>query len=180
MKLILRELELADLNDYLKWKHPSREFRKYNGPYYKQETEKELEDMIEIYREKIKQGDQNILIDKKIIANKDTDEVIGEVNWYWKSEETLWMELWIVIFNEHYWGQWIGYTAMKMWIDEKFQENPKLVRLGLSTWSGNMRMIRLAEKLWFQKEAVYRKARIINDEYFDSISYGVLREEWEE
>jgi putative hydrolase of HD superfamily len=39
-------------------------------------------------------------------------------------------------------------------------------------------MMRLAEKLGFIKEAVYRKARIVNNEYYDSISYGILKEEW--
>src|SRR6185369_16354290 len=179
MELILRELKLEDLDDYLKWKHPSREHRKYNGPYFKQETEQELKELVETYRKKLELGEHNVLENKKIIANKDTDEIIGEVNWYWKSEETLWMELGVVIFNENYWGQGIGYTALKMWIDERFKENPKLIRLGLSTWSGNERMIKLAEKLGLKKEAVYRKARIINNEYFDAVSYGILREEWE-
>lgn len=116
--------------------------------------------------------------DKKIIADKETDEIIGEVNWYWKCEETLWMELGIVIFNENYWGKNIGYLALKLWITEKFNENPKLVRMGMSTWSGNERMMKLAEKLGFQKEATYRKARIVNGEYFDAVSYGILREDW--
>jgi len=57
------------------------------------------------------------------------------------------MELGIVIFNENYWGKNIGYSALKMWITEKFYENPKLVRMGMSTWSGNERMMKLAEKL---------------------------------
>jgi len=40
-------------------------------------------------------------------------------------------------------------------------------------------MIELAKKLGVQKEAEYRKARIVNGKYFDSISYGILREELE-
>jgi len=38
----------------------------------------------------------------------------------------------------------------------------------------------LAEKIGLKKEAVYRKARIVNNQYFDSISYGILKEEWKE
>jgi putative hydrolase of HD superfamily len=38
---------------------------------------------------------------------------------------------------------------------------PKLVRLGLDTWSGNVRMMRLAEKLGFVQEACFRMARIV-------------------
>ena len=101
------------------------------------------------------------------------------MNWYWKSQETLWMEIGIVIFNEEYWGHGIGYTALKMWINEIFIQNPKIIRLGLSTWSGNERMMKLAEKLGLKKEAVYRKARIVDDRYYDSVSYGVLKEEFQ-
>jgi putative hydrolase of HD superfamily len=39
-------------------------------------------------------------------------------------------------------------------------------------------MIKLAEKLGLKKEAVYRKARIEDGVYYDSISYGFLKEEW--
>lgn len=39
-------------------------------------------------------------------------------------------------------------------------------------------MMNLAEKLGLKKEAVYRKARIVDNKYYDSISYGILMEEW--
>lgn len=178
MNLCLRELEIKDLEDYLYWNHPSHEFRKYNGPYYQQSNEEELRQDIEELRVHLLNGEKNVLQNKKIIANKDTDEIIGQVNWYWKSIETLWMEVGIVIFNENYWGQGIGYTALKMWINEIFDQNPELIRIGLSTWSGNARMMNLAEKLGLKKEAVYRKARIVDNQYYDSISYGILKEEW--
>lgn len=93
MKIILRELQMQDLDDYLKWNHPAREFRKYNAPYYHQETEDALEKLIEKYRKKLELGFKNVLKNKKIITNQVTNEIIGEVNWYWKSKETLWMEL---------------------------------------------------------------------------------------
>ena len=43
-----------------------------------------------------------MLENKKIIADFESDEIIGQVNWYWKSKETLWMEIGLVIFNENY------------------------------------------------------------------------------
>lgn len=36
--LYLWELEIKDLEEYLYWDLTSREFRKYNGPYYAQST----------------------------------------------------------------------------------------------------------------------------------------------
>lgn len=177
--IVLRELDIKDLEDYLFWNHPSREFHKYNGPYYGRKSEEELKDYVEELRAALLKGEKNALNNKKLIADKATDKIIGQVNWYWKSEETLWLEVGIVIFNENYWGRGLGYSALKMWIDEIFEEKPELVRIGLSTWSGNLRMMKLAEKMGLKKEAVYRKARIVNKEYFDSISYGILKEEWE-
>jgi RimJ/RimL family protein N-acetyltransferase len=54
-----------------------------------------------------------------------------------------------------------------------------LVRIGLTTWSGNQRMIRCAEKLGMKLEGRLRKCRFYNGEYYDSIRMGVLREEWD-
>lgn len=179
INIVLRELEIKDLEDYLYWNHPSREFHKYNGPYYTKINEEELKSYIEELRTALLNGEKNVLKNKKIIANRETDEIIGQVNWYWKSQETLWMEVGIVIFNENYWGNGIGYVALKMWINEIFEEKPELIRLGLSTWSGNVRMMKLAEKLGLIKEAVYRKARIVDNQYYDSVSYGILKDEWQ-
>ena len=176
--LVIREIEVKDLDDYLYWNHPSREFHKYNGPYYGRKNKKELEEYIEELRVSLENGEKDVLKNKKIIADEETDEIIGQVNWYWKSQETLWMEVGIVIFNENYWGKGIGYNALRLWIDEIFEERPELIRIGLSTWSGNLRMMKLAEKLGLKKEAVYRKARIVDNEYYDSVSYGILKDEW--
>ncbi len=179
MDIVLRELELKDLEAYQYWNHPSREFHKYNGPYYGKKDERELKDYVEELRSFLKKGAKDVLQNKKIIAEKETDELIGEVNWYWKSEETLWMEVGVVLFNENYWGKGIGFAAMTMWIDELFARRPELVRIGLSTWSGNIRMMKLAEKLGLKKEAVYRNARIVEGQYYDSVSFGILKEEWQ-
>jgi len=39
-------------------------------------------------------------------------------------------------------------------------------------------MIRLALKLGMIEEARFRNARIVLGNYYDSVSYGILREEW--
>ncbi|MBB6624167.1 GNAT family N-acetyltransferase [Clostridium gasigenes] len=180
LKLVLRQLEIDDLDNYLYLTHPSREFHKLNGPYYEKDNEAELKKYIDGLKVLLLKGEKNVFKNQKIIANKDTNEIIGQVNWYWKSKETLWMEVGIIIFNENYWGKGLGYEALKMWINEIFRENPKLIRIGITTWSGNKRMMKLAEKLGMKKEAVYRKARIVDNKYYDSLSYGILRQRWSE
>jgi putative hydrolase of HD superfamily len=179
LEIAIRKLEIKDLEAYQYWNHPNREHHKFNGPYYGVMSETELQNMIETLRSRLSNNEENIFPNKEVIVNAETDELIGTVNWYWKSEETQWMEVGLVIFNENYWGKGIGASVLKMWIDKVFASNPEIVRLGLSTWSGNVRMMKLAEKLGLIKEAVYRKARIVDGQYYDSVSFGTLREEWE-
>jgi RimJ/RimL family protein N-acetyltransferase len=40
-------------------------------------------------------------------------------------------------------------------------------------------MMRCAEKLGMQQEARIRKVRYYQGEYYDSVKYGVLKEEWQ-
>lgn len=177
IKFKIRSLEIKDLSEYKKYMHPSMEHHDFNGPYFARRNEKELEAYIKAIEKRILRGEEGI-IGKRVVVNAETDELIGMVNWYWKSEETNWMEIGIVIFNHHYWNKGLGVRILSQWIDIIFSENPDLVRLGLTTWSGNVGMMRVAEKLGFLKEAVYRKARIVDGEYYDSVSYGILKEEW--
>ena len=51
-------------------------------------------------------------------------------------------------------------------------------RIGISTWSGNIRMMKVARKAGMIEEARIRKGRIVRGEFYDAIQMGVLREEW--
>ncbi|MDF2801085.1 MAG: putative superfamily hydrolase [Anaerocolumna sp.] len=179
LKIELRELQVNDLDAYLYFNHPDREYHKYDGPYYHHKNEEELRIFVDELKQKFMQGEDQVLPNKKLIIDGRTKVILGQVNWYWKSVETLWLEVGIILYDEGIWGHGVGKTALKLWINEVFLIHPQIVRVGLSTWSGNLRMIRLAKRLGMTREACYRKARIVNGAYYDSISYGVLREEWE-
>src|SRR5690606_15425534 len=105
---------------------------------------------------------------------------LGMVTRYWISEETNWSAVGLVIYDPKHWGQGLGYEALGLWCAYLFETNPDFVRLDLRTWSGNVGMMKLAEKLGFLREAVFRKARIVNGDYYDGLGYGILREEWDE
>ncbi len=175
-QIILRPIKIQDLDVYFALNKPSRKFHEFNGPYFEKESEEELLTRIEtIKAQLIKNTYQS---NNLMIANSETDELIGQVSWHWRSKETNWMEIGIIIFNENYWSKGIGCAALEMWINKLFRERCDIVRLGLTTWSGNIGMVKLSEKLGLKLEAVYRKARIVNGKYYDSVSYGILREEW--
>ena len=175
--ILLKRLKKEDLNEYKFWKQPKHSYHLLNGPYFKKSSEQEIEKDIHKLKLKFQKGEP-VLENIRIISNE-KNEMIGEVSWYWKSKETNWLEVGIVIFNDKFWNKGIGYTALKLWINEVFQVKDDIVRLGITTWSGNIGMIKLAKKLGMKEEARYRKARIVNGQYFDSVSYGILRDEWE-
>lgn len=178
IEIKLRQLQEADLENYYYWNLPDKAFHDFNGPYFGRESEENLRKRVDKMKEKFESGTFEHRDSFKVIANAETNELIGTVSWYWKSEETLWLEIGIVIFNENYWSKGIGYKALSKWIDEVFEMRPDIVRLGLTTWSGNERMMKLSEKLGMTQESCYRKARIVDGEYYDSVSYGILKEEW--
>jgi len=174
----LRDFTVNDLEAYERLSHPDQEYHKFNGPYFPRSSVEELREQTEKWRETFKSQVPEMLQRWQLIVDAESDELIGIVTWYWRSEITNWMEIGIVIMNEQYWGKGIGYVALKEWISHLFDDY-NIVRLGLTTWSGNDRMMALSEKLGMTKEATFRKARIVNGEYYDSISYGILKEEWE-
>ena len=173
----LRNLEESDLEEYGYWNLPQHKYHLFNGPYFKKDTDEKVNNRMLELKNDFSKGIENPLPNKKIISDQN-NALIGEVMWRWRSKETCWMEVGIVIFNEENWTKGIGYKALKIWIGELFEKNKEMVRIGLTTWSGNKGMMNLALKLNMKKEAVYRMARIVDGEYYDSISYGILREEW--
>lgn len=177
MQIELRAISLEDLEAYEYWKQPHHAYHDLNGPYFEKTTSEQIRANIQQLKTRLLDEHPNPMPNRKMISNTQ-NALIGEVSWYWKSQETNWLEIGIVIFDEQYWGQGIGKRALTLWVNEIFAGKPTIVRLGLTTWSGNKGMMRLSEKLGMKLEAQYRKARIVDGKYYDSVSYGLLREEW--
>jgi RimJ/RimL family protein N-acetyltransferase len=102
---------------------------------------------------------------------------IGTVTRYWADERTRWLEVGIGIYRGRHWGRGYGSEALARWVDHLF-ETMDLPRIGLRTWSGNPRMIRLARRLGFRPEAVFREAYGQAGRRFDRLAFGLLRREW--
>ena len=97
----------------------------------------------------------------------------------WEDRKTRWLEVGIVIYDSNYWYGGYGSEALKIWTTKTFNDFSELEHVGLTTWSGNISMMKSAEKIGYKLEGRIRKVRYHMNEYFDSIKYGVLREEWE-
>lgn len=178
-RICLRDWQLGDLGRYEHWNTGHHAWMDYDGPYYPKLTPEKLQETLEKLRSKLEKGDWKSPRRRMVIAELESDKLIGAVSWYWQSQETNWRSIGIVIYDEANWGKGIGYEALCLWIDYLFEQEPDLVRLDMRTWSGNSGSMGLASKLGFQEEARFRKARVVKGQYYDGIGMGILREEWE-
>ncbi|MBF0714155.1 GNAT family N-acetyltransferase [Gemella sp. GH3] len=146
------------------------EWTKWNGPYfddYKVYTYEQFKKEMTFYRSSNNWG---IFVD---------NQLVGMLFRYWECEKTRWLEIGIVIYDENCWDKKVGRVALSLWIDKTFVDFTQIEHIGLTTWSGNIRMMRVSERLGMKQEACIRKVRYWEGVYYDSVKYGILREEWE-
>jgi len=176
-KLMLRNVTEQDLPVLyqLVYGEASPEWKLWDAPYFPLEPET-YDEFAQNVRNRMeadrKTGDPCSM---RVI---ETDgQVIGTITYYWEHKPSLWLEMGIVMFQSSQWGRGYGTRALKLWIGHLFDRLP-IARVGLTTWSGNERMMRAAAKNGLQIEGRMRKCRIVNGQQYDSIRMGMLREEW--
>ncbi|ANU13011.1 GNAT family N-acetyltransferase [Planococcus halocryophilus] len=165
--------ELMDELYYWRFEDPQQEAKRWNGPYIPEVWLSQ-----DHHRKKwLEEKDISFGVPASLVITAD-GKAIGYVGAYWVDENTNWLETGVVIYDTNYWNGGYGSEAYRMWIDFLFA-NTDLHRLGMSTWSGNERMMTVAKRLGMTEEARIRKARIVNGQLYDAIKMGILREEWE-
>lgn len=147
------------------------EWKKWDGPYFKDPI---------LTWEEFKNGfGKNCLNNPFRKAIYMQERLVGIATAYWEDEQLhQWLEFGVAIYDAHLWNQGIGSYAMNLWITHLFELEPRIQRIGYTTWSGNHRMMKVGEKIGMRKEAQIRKVRYWKGRYYDSVKYGVLREEW--
>lgn len=149
------------------------EWKKYDAPYFPL-TAITYEQFVEQWRTDEASAEQP----DRLIIEADS-RVIGTVSYYWEHQPTRWLEAGIVIYLPEYWSGGYGTQALSLWVDHLFK-TITIGRVGITTWSGNPRMMRCAEKTGMQLEGRMRKCRYYDGVYYDSIRMGITQEEWEE
>ncbi len=152
---------------------PEAEWRKWDAPYF--HTVITTEALIK-YAERLEQLPPNP--NERVI---DLDgQCIGMVN---RAEEDPegdgWWDLGILIYDPQHWGKGIGTRALKLWVQATLDETDAHV-LTFTSWSGNERMIKAAQRLGFKEAARIREAREVNGKRYDSVKLDLLRSEWKE
>lgn len=147
------------------------EWMKWNGPYFN--------DSIPSLEDYMKEAHIHYVNSEFTALIHYNGQTIGQVFAYWDDGSLKqWLETGICLYDSSYWNLGIGSHAMKQWISTLFDKVEYIPRIGFTTWSGNIGMIAIGDKLRMTQEAKIRQVRYYNGQYYDSIRYGVLRDEW--
>jgi RimJ/RimL family protein N-acetyltransferase len=172
-RVVLRKIKQEDYNTLWQFIYGEErpEWKKWDAPYFDHPHES-----FEQFSSNMDKKLAQVGTPTQMIIEVE-GKTIGTVGYYWEHEPSRWLEVGITIYEPQHWSGGFGTDALKIWIDYIFK-NMELERIGLTTWSGNKRMIRSAEKLGMMMEGRMRKCRYYNGTYYDSIRMGILREEW--
>lgn len=148
------------------------EWTRWNGPYFHDQlpSRTDFETII---------GPKDWLITPRNWVITVDDQIVGSVNYHFVDGALKrWLEVGIIIFDNAQWGQHIGQQALTLWVTHLFNEVMTLPHIGLTTWSGNTRMMHLASAIGLQQEARIPQVRYWQGHYYDSVKYGILRSAW--
>ncbi|KRN99335.1 GNAT family N-acetyltransferase [Companilactobacillus kimchiensis] len=168
----IRQLQPEEVEEFWQtaFSDPNADWTKLNGPYFHDDLPSKEEFI-------------NVLAYKNWINNQEhlvityDDKIVGSVGAHFKDGDLKrWIDMGITIYPKDMWDKHIGSQALKLFIEYLFKTYD-FPHVGLTTWSGNPRMMHVAQKVGMKEEACIRQVRYYEGKYYDSMQYGILRDE---
>jgi RimJ/RimL family protein N-acetyltransferase/ribosomal protein S18 acetylase RimI-like enzyme len=170
----LRDRRVTDLEDYQRWFAPGLAWQRWDAPW---EPATPLdEEARQRWQERLAEPPPEPRTGLEIETAEGRH--IGWVNSYWVDERTRWRDCGIGIAEEDVWGRGLGREAFALWVGYLLTAHD-LPRVGVGTWSGNQRMIRVAARVGMREEGRFLDARLVEGRCYDAVRWGVTRAEWE-
>ena len=176
--IILRDMIESDIEDYVRWFTVEREWENWDAPWEKEDTDEDSERRrwTESYESRKDRPDDVRRYRLEIEWN---GRHIGSVNAYhidenyeWigaaESGQTVHLAVGICLYEPNLWGNGIGTNALCAFIN--YQLKIGADEIYTQTWSGNVRMIRCAEKLGFVECNRNVGTREVDGQQYDGLS----------
>lgn len=172
-RIVLREYQKEDLESMRKWCNDA-------------EVVDLLSDIF-LYPQTVHSTEQylNSVLEGKteqkgfVIAHKDSDEYIGQIDLFKIDWKNRFAELGIVIGIKEYHGKGYGSEAIKLLLDFAFHRL-NLHRIQLEVHDFNERAYQCYIKCGFQEEGRLRGNYFVNGQYHDTVLMGILKKDYED
>ncbi|MFW6269488.1 MAG: GNAT family N-acetyltransferase [Bacillota bacterium] len=168
-RVMLREYRESDFEPIRAWVNNPEVVQYLSDIFLYPQSEKQTRDFLDNAMQEEWKG--------FIIAEKDSENYIGQVDLVELDQKNGVGELGIVIGSEENHNQGYGTEALKLFLDFCFDQL-RLHRVELVCWEHNHRGQHVYEKLGFVKEGIRREKRFRNGRYYSEYCYGILKDEW--
>ncbi len=184
--IVLRDMKESDIEDYVRWYTTKIEWMDWDAPWETEtlDADTERRRWTEYYESVKTMPDNRIRTGFEIeYAGKHIGWVSSyllDENYHWvqaeniKEGQKVYRTIGVGICESENWGQHIGTNAFRAFI--QYYTDLGCKEICTETWSGNIRMIRVAEKLGFQEcNRVIDECEVRGKKY-DSLTF-ILRTE---
>jgi len=179
--VILRDMQESDIESYVRWWTVEREWENWDAPWEKEDTDEQAErNSWREYYESLKNRPEDRLRWKFEIECEGrhigwVSSYMIDENFEWiavdsiKEGQTVLRAVGIDICESDVWGKGIGTNALRAFINYYFEKG--VDELYTQTWSGNVRMLRCAEKLGFVECNRNEGTREVNGRLYDGLTF---------
>lgn len=181
--ITLRDLIPSDIKKRIYWETTETEWQLWDGPWLYEKMdpatkEKELQNYITLLQRRIEQSAELTKGPKRqfqIATNSPDSQYIGWVsgykidNKYNITTHAGHYAVGITIPDQSARGKGYAYQALSLYINYLLEYNE--TDLYLQTWSGNHRMIHIAEKLGFEEYCRKKNIRTVRGQKYDGLTF---------
>lgn len=181
--IVLRDMIESDIEDYVRWYTVEREWKNWDAPWKQGDTDEEAERRrwTKYYKsEKTRPKDElrwgfEIEWSGRHIGRVNSYRIDENYEWVRtiKDGQTVHRAIGIDICEPHLWGNGIGTNALRAFMNYYFENGEE--ELYTQTWSGNVRMLRCAEKLGFVECDRCIGGREVDGRNYDGLTFRLTK-----
>ncbi len=177
--ITLRDMQETDIENYVRWFTTQTEWAKFDAPWEAEYSDEETE-----RKHWTNHYSSRKYLDENTVRRRFEIEYSGrhigwvcayniDGNYKWSSTQTDRLAVGIDICENDIWGKGIGTSALKAYTEYLFCNGYET--LFTQTWSGNVKMIRCAEKLGFELCFRDTGSRTVDAHQYDGLTFILKR-----
>jgi len=179
-KICLRDMRDPDIADWIRWNTVRTEWMDWDGPDLQPEVMFDEDAFLQESRQALALAHQewNTFYELAtadgmhigMVSSYATDAAFQHITWQQAREkDAFWFTLGIVICENDLWSHGLGTQALAAFC--RHFENHGHTNLRLQTWSGNIRMVRCAERVGFVECNRFVGNRFIRGGIYDGLTF---------
>lgn len=183
-KVLLRPMKRSDVDDRVRWESEDNEWQLWDGPWdYEGKTREELstqlEKLTQVWLDRAEHPEeQDPVLSLEICVDDENQTHIGWLGAYYIDDDCCITEdgkhlaVGITIVPQSVRRKGYAQAALTLYIRYLFSCGVSEVYT--QTWSGNTRMIRLAEKMGFSEFVRKKDLRLVRGQRYDGLTFRLL------